>query len=144
MRRLSESGRNLHSGRLWEEWPGRLAVLHKTQDLNWLRRYVGDGRAEYEGVPVRSTRVSSMERSSSSKEDKACEISGFKDTKVLFPSSEPYFCFTSKGKPGFIICSHKSTIVFSMVGDKSSSRVMASPWCVMCCQTLSYSPQKKP
>lgn len=62
-------------------------------------------------VDITDTRglVSSMECSSSRKGTRAW-ICGLSEERGLLHNSEPYFCFTSSGRPGWISWSHKNTI----------------------------------
>ena len=78
---------------------------------------------------VRRARVSSMTCNSSSRDGSACEIYGFMDVIDLFLRSDPYFCLTRRGRPGFMSFSHNTTIVFSNVGVRSSSVSIFIPWC---------------
>ena len=93
----------------------RLAVLHKMQDLTVLfgcdeRGLVG------KGVAARRTRFSSMDFSSSRRDDIAKNISGFKEATVLLRNSGPYLCFTNWGNPGCIVFSHSTKSVLKSGG----------------------------
>ena len=79
------------------------------------------------GVAAHRTRFSSMDLSSSRRDGIAKDISGFKEATVLLGNSGPYLCFTNWGNPGCIVFSHSTTIVFSRVGDRSSSVSINSP-----------------
>ena len=75
------SGKYLQLAREWVEY-GRPAVLHRMQEGVVLRRGVKDEElAPRRGLklPMRIVRVSSIERSSSRRQFRACEISGFRE-----------------------------------------------------------------
>ena len=118
------------------------ASAHKMQDLTVLfgcdeRGVVG------KGVAARKIRFSSMDFSSSRRDDIAKDISGFKEAAVLLRNSGPYLCFTNWGNPGCIVFSHSTTIVFSRVGDRSSSVSIDSPWWVRLPLAVNKSSTKK-
>ena len=78
---------------------------------------------------VRVTLV--VARISSSKDWRACEISGLIEATVRERSSVLYRCFTSFGRSGCTSRNQVSTIKFSKVGVNSSSSVKSAPWCCM-------------
>ena len=133
MNRRSWSGRYVHSLRKWLS--GRLVLLHKGHDfgLRWgigrlgLRYGVCLPFVDSDLIPLTSPVV----WISSIRDCSACEISGLIDANVLERSSVPYFCFTTFGRSRWIRLSHINTMVFSTVGESSSSVVGLKPQCVM-------------
>ena len=61
-----------------------------------------------------NTFVSLFARISSIRLSSACDISGFKLSRVLARKSGPYFCFTRDGRSFCIRCSHAKVIRFSI------------------------------
>ena len=105
-------------GNLLKKWgatPVRLAVLHIMQDLTVL--FGCDERGLMgKGIGAHWTRFSSMDLSSSRRDDIDKDISGFKEATVLLRNSGPYLCFTNWGNPGCLVFGHSTTIVFSKMG----------------------------
>ena len=62
-------------------------------------------------------------------EDKAEDISGLIEARVIFLSSVPYLCLMRAGRAGLIRWSHNQTIVFSRVDVSFSSSCRAVQWC---------------
>ena len=63
---------------------------------------------------------------------KAWEITGFIEVNDRDVSSVTYLRFTRFGSSRCVSLNHVSTIIFSKVGNFSSSWSTASRWCVMC------------
>ena len=81
---------------------GQPVVLYSIQDRKRRGREgfeSGNGlRRGQKVVPIRIALESSIERNSSSSEERVCEIFDFSEARDLLRTSELYFCFTSRGR----------------------------------------------
>ena len=95
---LSLSGKKRHSAKLCV-LKDRPAFSHRTQDFApnafLIISRPGVLRLELKPLAMRMVLVSSIVRSSSWRDDRACDISGLSEASERLWSSAPYFCLTS-------------------------------------------------